>query len=152
MFNGRNRFNGFTTEKPVCVLRLDSARTEVKRKNGAPKILYNQLILKAFIDLTELEFTVPRRVSTRGLPFFIRLIFATNQAQENTEMDYIQSLRTAAASKTVTVPTIYGRTPPHARGPTGPPGQKSTLYPSTLGAFHAKPLVESRSVSSRTGN
>jgi hypothetical protein len=58
MFNGRNRFNGFTTEKPVCVLRLDSAGTEVKRKSAAPKIQCNRLILKAFLHLTELKYTV----------------------------------------------------------------------------------------------
>jgi hypothetical protein len=53
MFNGRNRFNGFTTGKPVCVLRLDSAGTEVKRKNRALKIPHKLLIIKAFLLLTE---------------------------------------------------------------------------------------------------
>jgi hypothetical protein len=53
MFNGRNRFNGFATGKPVCVLRLDSGGTEVKRKNRVFKIQRNALITKAFLHLTE---------------------------------------------------------------------------------------------------
>lgn len=56
MFNGRNRFNGFTTGKPVCVLRLDSGGTEVKRKNRTLKIHCNTLITKGFIPLTAAGF------------------------------------------------------------------------------------------------
>jgi hypothetical protein len=62
MFNGRNRFNGFTTGKPVCVLRLDSAGTEVKRKNRALEIPHKLLIIKAFLPLTE-----PKTAVLKGL-------------------------------------------------------------------------------------
>jgi hypothetical protein len=58
MFNGRNRFNGFTTGKPVCVLRLDSGGTEVKRKNSAPEIHRKTLIINGFLPLTDGRFVV----------------------------------------------------------------------------------------------
>src|ERR1039458_5951223 len=44
MFGGRNRSNGLTTTKPVCVLSVDSLGSEVKKKNRALKIPYNPLI------------------------------------------------------------------------------------------------------------
>jgi hypothetical protein len=58
MFNGRNRFNGFATGKPVCVLRLDSGGSEVKRKNSAPETRRNTLITNVFLPLTEGRFAV----------------------------------------------------------------------------------------------
>jgi hypothetical protein len=32
MFNGRNRFDGLATEKPVCDLRVDGEKRLVKKK------------------------------------------------------------------------------------------------------------------------
>jgi hypothetical protein len=52
MFSGRNRSNGLTTTKPVCVLSVDSLGSEVKKKNRALKIPYNPLISIMFSLLT----------------------------------------------------------------------------------------------------
>jgi hypothetical protein len=75
MFNGRNRFNGFTTGKPVCVLRLDSAGTEVKRKNRALEIPHKLLIIKAFLLLTEPKTAVLEACLGRRRAVFCSLNF-----------------------------------------------------------------------------
>jgi hypothetical protein len=77
MFNGRNSFNGFTTEKPVCVLRLDSAGTEVKRKNPTLEIPHKSLIPQAFIHLTEPESADPEgRWTASFFAYFLQLTSA----------------------------------------------------------------------------
>jgi hypothetical protein len=75
MFNGRNRFNGFTTGKPVCVLRLDSAGTEVKRKNRALEIPHKLLIIKVFLLLTEAKTAVLKGCFGRRRAVFCSLNF-----------------------------------------------------------------------------